>query len=148
MPRVHYVKKAAKDNPAVKKGEPYYWWKFRYGGKRYSAIRPRESQLTQSKWSEALSAMEACEDAASLDDLESACQDAAGTCRELADEYREAAEHFGGEGENAERADHAEALADELESVTFPDPEEDESEEDHLAACIEQVTELDWYLPC
>jgi DNA repair exonuclease SbcCD ATPase subunit len=49
MPRVHHVKKARKDNPAVKKGEPYYWWKFRYGGKRYSATPPRASQLTQSE---------------------------------------------------------------------------------------------------
>lgn len=50
MPRVHHVKKARKDNPAVKKGEPYYWWKFRHGGKRYSRTRPRPSQLTQSPY--------------------------------------------------------------------------------------------------
>lgn len=50
MPRVNYVKKARKDNPAVKKGESYYWWKFRYGGKHYSRNRPRPSQLTQSAY--------------------------------------------------------------------------------------------------
>lgn len=50
MPRVHFVQKARKDNPAVKKGESYFWWKFRYGGKRYSATRPRQSQLTQSAY--------------------------------------------------------------------------------------------------
>jgi hypothetical protein len=50
MPRVHFVKKARKDNPACKKGESYYWWKFRYGGKRYSLSRPRPSQLTQSDY--------------------------------------------------------------------------------------------------
>lgn len=50
MPRVHFVEKARKDNPAVKKGESYYWWKFRYGGKRYSRTRPRQSQLTQSAY--------------------------------------------------------------------------------------------------
>lgn len=50
MPRVHYVQKARKDNPAVKAGEPYYWWKFRHGGKRYSKTRPRPSQLTQSPY--------------------------------------------------------------------------------------------------
>jgi predicted ribosome quality control (RQC) complex YloA/Tae2 family protein len=48
MPRVHHVKKARKDNPAVKAGESYYWWKFRFGGKRYSKTRPRRSQLTGS----------------------------------------------------------------------------------------------------
>ena len=50
MPRVHFVKKARKDNPIVKKGESYYWWKFRFGGKRYSKTRPKRSQLTQSSF--------------------------------------------------------------------------------------------------
>jgi flagellar biosynthesis chaperone FliJ len=48
MPRVNYVKKARKDNPCCKKGESYYWWKFRFGGKRYSKTPPKRSQLTQS----------------------------------------------------------------------------------------------------
>lgn len=50
MPRVTFVKSARKDNPVAKKGESYYWWKFRYGGKRYSLTRPRPSQLTQSAY--------------------------------------------------------------------------------------------------
>lgn len=50
MPRVTFVKSARKDNPVAKKGESYYWWKFRYGGKRYSKTRPRQSQLTQSAY--------------------------------------------------------------------------------------------------
>ena len=50
MPRVYHVKKARKDNPAVKAGQPYYWWEFRYGGTRYSATYPRPSQLTQSPY--------------------------------------------------------------------------------------------------
>lgn len=54
MPRVNYVKKARKDNPVAKKGESYYWWKFRYGGKRYSKERPKQSQLTQSPYYAAL----------------------------------------------------------------------------------------------
>ncbi|KKN90154.1 hypothetical protein LCGC14_0232700 [marine sediment metagenome] len=48
MPRVHHVKKARKDNPVVKRGEPYYWWKFAFGPKRFSKTHPRRSQLTQS----------------------------------------------------------------------------------------------------
>jgi len=48
MPKVHYVKAARQDNPAAKKGEPYYWWKFRYGGKRFSKTPPKPSQLTNS----------------------------------------------------------------------------------------------------
>lgn len=50
MPRVHFVKKARKDNPAVNAGESYWWWKFRFAGKRYSKTRPRRSQLTQSSF--------------------------------------------------------------------------------------------------
>ena len=48
MPKVHHVKKARKDNRAVKKGESYYWWKFAYSSKRYSKTYPKASQLTQS----------------------------------------------------------------------------------------------------
>ena len=50
MPRVTHVKSARKDNQVCKKGESYFWWKFRYGGKRYSLTRPRPSQLTQSAY--------------------------------------------------------------------------------------------------
>ncbi len=50
MPKVKFVKKAREDNLAVQKGEPYYWWSFRYGGKRYSKTYPKASQLTQSSF--------------------------------------------------------------------------------------------------
>jgi hypothetical protein len=50
MPRVHHVKKARKaiKEYDIKVGDSYYWWKFRYGGKRVSKTPPRRSQLTQS----------------------------------------------------------------------------------------------------
>lgn len=48
MPIVHFVNKARKDNPVVKAGGSYYWWK-RYGGpKQYSLTRPERWQLTGS----------------------------------------------------------------------------------------------------
>lgn len=50
MARANFVKKARKDNPVCKKGESYYWWKFRYGGKHYSLTQPKTSQLTQSEF--------------------------------------------------------------------------------------------------
>lgn len=50
MPRVHFVKKARKDNPVAKAGESYYWWAFRYGGKHFSKTYPKGSQLTQSAY--------------------------------------------------------------------------------------------------
>lgn len=51
MPRVHHVK-ANKNYPeaGIKKGEKYYWWKFRFGGKRMSKKPPKASQLTQSEF--------------------------------------------------------------------------------------------------
>lgn len=48
MARVHFVQKAAKDNPVAQKGESYFWWKHRFGPKRYSKTQPKRSQLTQS----------------------------------------------------------------------------------------------------
>ena len=92
MPRVTFVKSARKDNPVAKKGESYYWWKFRYGGKRYSKTRPRPSQLTQSPYySQVRSLVEQIEDATvtdqeqfeelrdamreELESLQSECQD-------------------------------------------------------------------------
>ena len=50
MPRVHTVNKARKDYPSfgIKKGDRYYWWEFRYAGKRMSTTYPKASQLTTS----------------------------------------------------------------------------------------------------
>lgn len=50
MARLHSVKKARKANKTagIKKGDSYFWWKFRFGGKHFSKTRPRRSQLTQS----------------------------------------------------------------------------------------------------
>jgi len=52
MPRVNFVKTAAKDYPdvGIRKGDSYYWWKFRFGGKHKSKTHPRPSQLTQSEF--------------------------------------------------------------------------------------------------
>lgn len=52
MTRAHHVKHARKDNPdaGIKKGDSYYWWKFRRSGKRYSKTAPKPSQLTQSEF--------------------------------------------------------------------------------------------------
>jgi hypothetical protein len=65
------VKRAQKDNPVVKKGESYWWWKFRYGSKRYSKERPKASQLTQSAFLSQLYTIEETIAAMStIDDIE------------------------------------------------------------------------------
>jgi hypothetical protein len=71
MPRVTFVKKARKADKdyGIKKGDSYYWWKFRYGGKRVSKTYPRPSQLTQSEfYSCILSAKEDVQDALGNDE--------------------------------------------------------------------------------
>ena len=50
MPKLNFVKKARKDNPVAKRGESYYWWKFAFGSKQYSAKNPPRSRLTQSEY--------------------------------------------------------------------------------------------------
>ena len=86
MPHVHHVEKAQKDHPGVKKGEPYYWWSFRFGGKHFSTSYPRPSQLTQSEYlSTALGLQEQIEDMEIRDDN---LEDVAGELRGVADELR------------------------------------------------------------
>jgi len=50
MARAQIVKKARKARPeyGIKKGDTYYWWKFRFGSIHYSKTSPTRSQLTQS----------------------------------------------------------------------------------------------------
>lgn len=136
MPRVHHVKKARKDNPVAKKGESYYWWKFRYGGKRYSLTPPRRSQLTSSGH---LAAIYEAEDAvtdvsldtstpdsliATLEEVISAVESAAETFRDESEQYNESAdnveEHFPGSWkaeEIREKGEACETAADEADTL-------------------------------
>jgi hypothetical protein len=52
MPRINKVKRARKAIPSagIEVGQPYYWWKFRFGGKHVSKTYPKPSQLTQSEF--------------------------------------------------------------------------------------------------
>lgn len=124
MPRVNYVKKARKDVPGtdIKAGEPYYWWKFRYGGKRCSRTRPRASQLTQSdKKSRAYAAAEALEDIkvdedTSLDDLKSQLEEIASEIGDIAEEYRESIQNMPESLQESDTAQQCEESAENLES--------------------------------
>jgi hypothetical protein len=44
------VKGDKSDTLLIKKGESYWWWAFRFGGKHISKEEPKRSQLTQSEW--------------------------------------------------------------------------------------------------
>lgn len=89
MTRAHFVKKARKAyrNDGIKKGESYYWWKFRHGAKQRSKIRPRQSQLTQSEfWSTVYSCREQIEDVPGCTDLESVRDDVVSQLELMRDE--------------------------------------------------------------
>lgn len=117
----------------IKPGERYFSYSFRYGGTqvRCSEHYPKQSELTQSKLSELYSAIEGAEEemasAETVDDIVTAVGSVEEVARDLASEYEEAAEAFGGAGENAERAEMLESYADELSNFS---PDEAEAEVD------------------
>lgn len=136
MPTVHSQRRVAKGHERrcgragcgriIQVGETYYRFKFRYGGEQYRCVDhyPRSSELTQSKLAQVYAANEDLDDQldqlTTEDEILDAVTVAADQAREVADEYREADEAFGGYGatENAERADMVEEWANELEGFS------------------------------
>ena len=124
MPKVHYVKKSRKDNPAVKKGQPYYWWEFRYGGKRYSATEPKPYQLTQSPYkAAALQLQERIESMhqVELKDLDDAKEEIVEEIQQMLDEAQDSLdnipEHLQETHMLYERVEQTQEWIDALESV-------------------------------
>ncbi len=164
MPRVHYVKKARKDNPAVKAGESYYHWSFRFGGKRYSATRPKRSQLTQSAFYGTLWDLEdGLEDRVNgvetVEDLQSVVEEVKDEVEALRDEAQESLDNMpehlqdsSSSGEMlTERIDAMEEWANSLESVDIDeapdmdDPAADKNDhlQEHLDGLKEEVLSFD-----
>jgi len=159
MPKVHFVKKARKANKeaGIKKGDSYYWWKFRNGGKRTSKTRPKPSQLTQSEYLSTVYGMQEdiAGEAASVDGKES-FESFLEMLKEKADELRS----FGGEQadkasnmESAfsggsptidllnERAEACERIADELDCAGDDDDVEDG---DYAGKAIDLADNISW----
>lgn len=107
----------------VKPGDRYYQWSFRYGGTRNQHVacgRPLRSQLTQSLLSSIYAAEEEFEklpEDATWGDRASAVEAIAEAAGEVMEQYRAAAENFGGAGEHAERADELEQWVDSLREL-------------------------------
>jgi hypothetical protein len=127
----------------IEPGQGYYTWSFRYGGtyrRHVTCGRPRQSELTQSKMSEVYRAVEDAEtdlpEADSVEAVTELVQGVGAVAQEVADEYREADEAFGGQGatEHAERADELEYWAQELEAW-------DPSDESDLDASRDEALE-------
>jgi hypothetical protein len=135
MPKVHFVPKARKNYRAdgIRKGDPYFWWKFNYGPKIRSKTRPKPSQLTRSEFlstmadheENAKSALGSIEE---FEDFEAASQgirDIAEEVKEFGQEQEEKANNMEEHFPNGcpimellrERATACERIAEELESA-------------------------------
>jgi hypothetical protein len=139
MARVNFVKRARKDinGTDIKRGDSYYWWKFKFGKKQVSKIKPRDSQLTQSEF---LGTIYEIQDRISEltinDDLDSEVQSIISDLESLRDECEEKRSNMPeqlqetGSGEILQnRYDSVDEMIDELQSVETDVDEEDVEQE-------------------
>lgn len=80
------------DTILIAKGESYYWWQFKGGGKRYSKTQPKPSQLTQNSfYQQTLGWQEQLEEwtADNPEDIEGMLDDFKSEVESLRDEYEE-----------------------------------------------------------
>lgn len=130
MPRVTKVKSARKDNPVCKKGETYYWWKFKNSPKSYSLTYPRPSQLTRSAYYGALyDLQEQVQDAtleneddydAFRDEITGALQEIGDTCQESLDNMPESLQDAPTGELLQERISACEEAVSEIENMEAP----------------------------
>ncbi len=94
MARVHFVKKARKADKeqGIKRGDSYYWWKFRYGGKIKSMTRPKPQQLTQSSYQIALYDMSDIISGLTVEDGEDGLQERLDSVKEMVEELKQGCE--------------------------------------------------------
>lgn len=164
MARATFVKQAQRDYTAdetgipggIKKGQSYYWWKFRYGGKRFSLTAPRPAQLTQSAFygtlydiQDTVAGYEADDSLASnVPDLISQLEELRDECQSSLDNMPEGLQQ-GSTGELLqERIYGLDNAISELEGIDLdapepeefeePEREEDESDEDYTARVAEE----------
>lgn len=152
MPRVNEKRKNAggkerrcgRCSKTILPGERYFSWSFRYGGTHYRCAehRPRQSELTQSLMADVYLAVEDAQDALptvdNVDDIRSLVEPVSEVVAGVVDQYREAAEAFGGQGENAERADELEDWQNDLESF-YPDEPDEDASNDEQADAVENA---------
>ena len=157
MPKVNFVKAAAKDNRVAKKGESYYWWSFRFGGKHMSKTPPRPSQLTQSDFlSRQMELEERIGDlkADSLEDLKSEVEEIVSEIQSLGEEQADKVGNLpdslqqGPTGELLEgRASSCEDWAGELEGVDLeadePTDEDASNDMDTAEPTLEDISDDD-----
>ena len=161
MPRGHFVKKARKKNPAVRKGQSYCWWKFNFGPKVYSKTYPKRSQLTRSEF---LGTMYDLEDrfqdfviskigdlksvAGNLRDIASDVQTAGDDCSDRRDNMPESLQDADAgqllearSGQCAGISQALETAADEIDELVQADEKDDDDKVSEEQSAVEGV---DW----
>ena len=159
MARANHVKHARKDYPEhdIKKGEPYYWWKFRNSPKQFSKTPPRPQQLTQSGYMSSVFDLNdtqnaICEEFAdckkkhfnenfesSVDEWKSAAEELRDGCQESLDNMPEHLQDTSSSGELlTERIESLESYISEIEGIEH-EVEKRHEIEDRLSE-VENVT--------
>ena len=146
MPRVTFVKSARKANPVAEVGQSYYWWKFRFGGKRYSRVPPKPSQLTQSEYLSSIRGLiERCEHAQGRtvmvsdfedmrDEIVSDVTELRDTCQDSLDNMPEGLQQAPTGELLQERIDALDSAESELENLEVEEPDDSlDDEEAELA---------------
>ena len=169
MPRIHFVKKARKDNPVAKKGESYFWWKNRVtcgksyrGIKRYSKTRPRPSQLTTSEFlSSVYSVQERAQDADNelvdpseqMEAFESLASELSGELESIASEQEEKRDNMpdglqqGPTGALLEeRAQYCRDMAERYTSIDFSLDDNDalETQEERVEEALGELGDVEY----
>ncbi len=139
MARVTFVKKARKDYPeaGIKKDESYFWWKFQYGSKMRSKIRPKQSQLTQSEFLSRYYSIQESIEGFTVESVQSDTEFMIGELEDMRDECQEKLDNMpdhlrdcSSSGETlSERIDGFEGWISELENIDWDRLNDNELEE-------------------
>jgi chromosome segregation ATPase len=163
MARVHFVKKARKDNPnaGIKAGESYYWWQHAFAPKQFSKTQPKPSQITQSGFMRTIYEIQEQIDALTtemniedevdniktqLEDLKSECEDNLSNMPDhlqessVLNERIESLDEMIGEFESLELDIDEETIAQDIKDE-LPEKEKDETQEEYDEGINEAIAE-------
>lgn len=150
MAKANFVKKARKDYPEhnIKKGESYYWWSFRYGGKHYSKTPPKNSQLINSPFDRSVEELQERQSEMTYEDLVNALPSFIGDIESLRDECQDSLDNMPeGLQESSilnERIEGLESWIGELESLDIDIEEEEENDEEKRNEVVESFRECSY----
>lgn len=145
MTQAHFVKRARKTNKrlGIKKGQPYWWWKFYRRPKQVSQARPRPSQLVRSPFVSSVMSVEENLAETEKENLADAIASACDELQSLADECSSSYDNMpsslqqGPTGELLQqRVERCEEIIQELEALD-PDDDNDESNFDDILSGVD-----------